>query len=327
MAKLKIFKRGSVLEQKEKKRFLDEDWIVIYPNETEKARRIFSENGIEHDIRKNENGDLVYYFEGAYHNFIYSKFENEEEETVNIKSENQKDMAAEEGEKLNLDSKIMNTEHRVAARAQKVNATAKLGRTVNEKLYEPTQNELLVSVENNDGEKKTAEKSLAEQSPEELKQYFGILTIEEQERLDKQKAREADKINERRPKQKLGRDYQFKTRLTKEEAEIFLDRVKKSRLKQGEFMRQIMLNEEVNIYTVTELDEQAFVKIMEMASDLGRIGGLIKGTVIANKDNFSVFTADDKEKFEKEIRELNELKEEMQKAVQWVYGNSKTHLK
>lgn len=323
MAKLKIFRRGNNPEQKEKKKFLQEARIPIYSHEVEKIKNKLPENGIEYDIRKDENGNLFCCFEEEYYDLVYDIIVGEEEETVNCETENENIETVEELQKPSLASTIANSENIVATNVQKVKPIVKQGKTVNTKVYEPTQNELSTSSEDVD-EEKTDEKSLAEQSPEELKQYFGILTIEEQEHLDKQKAREVERKKEPAKRQKLGRNHEVKTRLTEGELKLFRERVKKSRLKQGDFMRSILLNEEVHVHTLTEIDEQAFIKIMDIAADLGRIGGLIKGTVMANRDNFVVLTPESKEEFEKEIKELNKLKEDLQKAVQWVYGNSET---
>lgn len=158
--------------------------------------------------------------------------------------------------------------------------------------------------------------------PKDLTTDFGILTIEEQKRLDERQSRTESEKKQRKKRVKTGRDTQVKTRLTDTEMELFSERVKASGMKQGDFMRECLLHETVNVRSLTEIDAQAFGKLMEISSDLGRIGGLIKGTVVANRDSFSVLSDDDKKQLEIEIRELNKIKDEVMKVVQSLYGNS-----
>ena len=165
------------------------------------------------------------------------------------------------------------------------------------------------------------QKSVPKKSAKEITQELGVLTIEQQKRIDERMMKpDAEKIKKQRAKK--GRDIQVKTRLTEEEMNRFLERVKESGAKQGEFMRECLLNAEVHVQSLTDIDAEALGTIMEMASDLGRIGGLIKGTVVANKENFEVLTPEAKQSLEKEIRELNALKEDLQRVVQKLYGNS-----
>lgn len=130
-------------------------------------------------------------------------------------------------------------------------------------------------------------------------------------------------MSKKQPKarQKLGRTNQVKTRLTDEELKLFEERVKSSGMKQGDFLRECILHENINIRSVTEIDGQALGLLMEMSSELGRIGGMVKGTVIKNKE-FQILSESEKNLLEKEIKELNKLKEEIQKVVQSIYGNN-----
>lgn len=148
---------------------------------------------------------------------------------------------------------------------------------------------------------------------------FGILTLEEQSYISSIQAKK-DAAAERK-KNKLGRNNQVKTRLTDEELIEFNKRVAASGKKQGDFMRDCLLNQEIIIKSATEYDSQAFQVLMGMASDLGRISGMIKQTVITNKE-FNVLTETEKSELEKEIRELRKLRDEIQKEVTKLYGNS-----
>lgn len=158
--------------------------------------------------------------------------------------------------------------------------------------------------------------------PKDLTKDFGVLTLEEQKRLDERQAKSEAEKKPKKKRVKTGRDNQVKTRLTDTEMQLFSERVKASGMKQGEFMRECLLHEEVHVRSLTEIDAQAFGKLMEMSSDLGRIGGLIKGTVMVNKDEFAVLTPTDKESLEALIRELNKVKDDLLKVVQNLYGDS-----
>lgn len=161
----------------------------------------------------------------------------------------------------------------------------------------------------------------SEVAPKDLTKDFGVLTLEEQRRLDERQAQSEAEKKKKKKRVKTGRDNQVKTRLTDTELKLFSERVKASGLKQGEFMRECLLHEEVHVRSLTEIDAQAFGKLMEISSDLGRIGGLIKGTVMVNKTEFGVLTPGDKEQLEVLIREMNTVKDDLLKVVQNLYGD------
>lgn len=160
----------------------------------------------------------------------------------------------------------------------------------------------------------------SEKEISELAKDFGILSLEEQQRIKDQ----ASKAEKPPKKERIatGRVHQIKTRLTNSELALFRDRVEFSGMKQGDFIRTCLLNEKIIVRNLTDIDEQLFKKIIEISSDLGRIGGLIRGTVIANKENFEVLTPDNKNQLEVEIRELHKVKQELLTVVQNLYGNS-----
>lgn len=166
--------------------------------------------------------------------------------------------------------------------------------------------------------KRKGEISLPTESPVD----FGILTIEEQKRLNKRAEREVNQPRKARKRIKIDRVNQVKTRLTDEELILFQARVKAAGMKQGDYIRELLLHEKVEIKNVTGIDAIALDTLMTIATNLGRIGGLIRTTVIANKDNPNILTAADKQKLEMEIKELSALKVEIQKVVQTIYGNS-----
>ena len=113
----------------------------------------------------------------------------------------------------------------------------------------------------------------------------------------------------------------MKTRLTDAELLFFKARVETSGMTQGEFMRACLLQEQIHSRKLNEIDEQLIETLMEISSDLGRIGGLIKGTVMANKGNFKVLTPEEKNLFERNLRDIIKAKNELQSVVQEIYGN------
>lgn len=167
-----------------------------------------------------------------------------------------------------------------------------------------------------------AQKNPPKVEPKDLTKDFGVLTLEEQKRLDERQSKSEAEKKPKKKRVKTGRDNQVKTRLTDTEMQLFSERVKASGMKQGDFMRECLLHEEVHVRSLTDIDAQAFGKLMEMASDLGRIGGLIKGTVMVNKDEFAVLSPTEKESLEQQIRELNTVKDDLLKVVQNLYGDS-----
>ncbi len=191
--------------------------------------------------------------------------------------------------------------------------------------YTPPQNDFVRNVEaaaRGELPPRTAPKSPPKVEPKDLTKDFGVLTLEEQKRLDERQAKSEAEKKPKKKRVKTGRDNQVKTRLTDTEMQLFSERVKASGMKQGDFMRECLLHEEVHVRSLTDIDAQAFGKLMEMSSDLGRIGGLIKGTVMVNKDEFGILTPTEKEKLEALIRELNTVKDDLLKVVQNLYGDS-----
>lgn len=148
---------------------------------------------------------------------------------------------------------------------------------------------------------------------------LNVVTIEQQlrsaERIAKQPKleRTSDSVPQR--------THQVKTRLSDDEKRFFDQRVKLSGLSQGDFMRQILLHESVEIRSITATDAEALETLLGISSELGRIGGMIRGTVIRNKGEFGVLTPQEKGTLECQIRELNRLKADIQKAVLAVYGD------
>lgn len=167
-------------------------------------------------------------------------------------------------------------------------------------------------------EKKSKEQPSVNPEPRPApKVALNVVTLEEQQRgaeeLAKPNAAKADIAHRR--------TYQVKTRLSEAEKRFFDQRVKASGLTQGDFMRQILLHESVVIQSVTDADTEVLEMLSGIASELGRIGGMIRGTVIRNKGEFGVLTLQEKSALECHLRELNRLKADIQKAVLTIYGD------
>lgn len=153
----------------------------------------------------------------------------------------------------------------------------------------------------------------------EPKVALNVVTVEEQQRRVETVSRPLTET--KMPSTAPRRTYQVKTRLSEEEKQFFDQRVRTSGLNQGDFMRQILLHESVEVRSVTAVDAEALDTLSILASELGRIGGMIRGTVIRNKGEFGVLSPQEKADLECQIRELNRLKVDIQKAVLTVYGN------
>ena len=153
-----------------------------------------------------------------------------------------------------------------------------------------------------------------------LTQEFGILSIEEQKRLDEENAKPPTEKKISPKRKTLGRTNEVKVRLTDDEKKLLEGRVWASGMKQGEFVRQAILHEKIETRSVLAADARTMSELMKMGSELGKIGGLIKKTVTTNKE-FAIFTPEEKSQFEKQMRDLETLRREIQKVVQDIYGN------
>lgn len=156
----------------------------------------------------------------------------------------------------------------------------------------------------------------------DLTKDFGVLTIEEQKRLAERQLKPEPVKHPKLDRVKTGRDYQVKTRLNEAEMTLFRERVKLSGMKQGDFMRACILNEEINIRTMTDIDALAYGKIMEISSNLGRIGGMLRGIIIHGKNNPEILSPTEKADLEREIRDIKMVKTELRKVVKWLYGDT-----
>lgn len=114
--------------------------------------------------------------------------------------------------------------------------------------------------------------------------------------------------------------HQIKTRLSDEELDTFEMLVKASGLPQGEYIRGMVLNGCVEVTRTSLVDAQALETLTEMSAELGRIAGMIRRTVIINKE-FVVLTAGGKERLELQMRELRRLQNSIQMLAEEIHGN------
>lgn len=101
--------------------------------------------------------------------------------------------------------------------------------------------------------------------------------------LESEKEDDSPQKDERKKRKSLGRKNQIMTRLTDSELVKFQNRVKKSGLPQGEYLRNAALEgkiiiEEHSITDITVLDELAMIR-----AELGRQGGLLKMIIKPNQ--------------------------------------------
>ena len=114
--------------------------------------------------------------------------------------------------------------------------------------------------------------------------------------------------------------HQIKTRLSDEELETFDLLVKASGLPQGEYIRGMVLNGCVEVTQTSLVDARSLETLMGMSADLGRLAGMIRRTVIVNKD-FAILTEASKERLEQQMRQLRRLQDQIQSLAEEIHGN------
>lgn len=114
--------------------------------------------------------------------------------------------------------------------------------------------------------------------------------------------------------------HQIKTRLSDEELEAFDLLVRASGLPQGEYIRGMVLNGCVEVTQTSLVDAAALETLTGMSAELGRIAGMIRRTVIVNKE-FGVLTGEGKERLEQQMRQLRRLQVGIQSLAEEIHGN------
>lgn len=142
---------------------------------------------------------------------------------------------------------------------------------------------------------------LSAQIPEEVRQVLNSLPEEK------------TSGNPKRPNQ-------IKTRLSDEELESFEILQKTSGLSQAEYIRGMVLHGSIHVTQTSLMDEQALKVMTEISRTLGKLSGMIRMTVIANKE-FKVLTSGEKDQLEYQLRDLRQLQSYIQVLAEKIYGN------
>lgn len=124
---------------------------------------------------------------------------------------------------------------------------------------------------------------------------------------------ETDKSNVKRP-------HQIKTRLSDEELESFEILVQASGLSQAEYIRGMVLNGSISVTQTSLVDAQALETLTSLSGTLGKLSGMIRMTVIANKE-FKVLNPQEKDQLECQLRSLRQLQSYIQRLAEDMYGH------
>ena len=119
------------------------------------------------------------------------------------------------------------------------------------------------------------------------------------------------------------RTHQIKTRLSDDELDTFEMLVKASGLTQGEYIRGMVLNGCLEVTQTSLMDAQALEKLIALSAELGRVAGMIRKTVIVNKE-FTVLSNTDMQQLEHHIRSLRKLQIYVQSLAEEIHGNLQT---
>lgn len=133
-----------------------------------------------------------------------------------------------------------------------------------------------------------------------------------------------DVLPQEQEKKAVKRTNQIKTRLSDEELEAFELLTKASGLPQGEFIRGMILHGKINVTQTSCVDQQALETLTQLSSQMGKIAGMIRNTVIVNKE-FSLLTNEAKANLEHQIRALRRIQSDVQKTAEALYGHLQTH--
>lgn len=129
-----------------------------------------------------------------------------------------------------------------------------------------------------------------------------------------------DVLPEEREKNEVKRTNQIKTRLSDEELETFDLLVKTSGLPQGEYIRGMVLHGKISITQTSFMDQQALDTLTQLSGMIGKLAGLIRQTVIVNKE-FTILTQEDKSYLEQQIKSLRRVQSAVQRAAEELYGH------
>lgn len=116
------------------------------------------------------------------------------------------------------------------------------------------------------------------------------------------------------------RPHQIKARLSDEELEAFDALLTASGLSQTDYIRGMVLNGSVHVTQTSQVDAKAVELLTIMSADLGRIAGMLRKTIIVNKE-FSLLTPESKDRLERLLRQLRSLQSYIQRLAEDIHGN------
>lgn len=126
------------------------------------------------------------------------------------------------------------------------------------------------------------------------------------------------------PKEKdaepVKRPHQIKSRLSDDELEAFDALLTASGLSQTDYIRGMVLHGRVNITHTSAVDAQALDALTTVSGNLGKIAGMIRQTVIVNKE-FAVLTPESKDRLEAQLRALRQLQTYIQRLAEALHGH------
>lgn len=145
---------------------------------------------------------------------------------------------------------------------------------------------------------------------EELETGISAGKIKNNIELDLQKV---EPIKPKIMRKKLGRNTELKARFTDEEVEIINEKIKKSGLRKGEFIRKCLLEIEIKEINPQKIGSNTDA-LLELKSEIGKVGGLLKAFIKPNLENHNV-SYEDMQQIKKILNELENLKKKVDKEV------------
>ena len=118
----------------------------------------------------------------------------------------------------------------------------------------------------------------------------------------------------KKERKKLNRTVRKGARFTPEEWARIEKQIEKSGMAEGEFIRKILLEGKVEVVQRDTINDVMIQEIRDMAAEIGRIGGLLKN-MIKNIKEHQIFSPVDQAKFNRMIREFDNLKNEWLNAA------------
>lgn len=117
----------------------------------------------------------------------------------------------------------------------------------------------------------------------------------------------------KKTRKKLNRNTELKARFTNEEIKIIEDKINKSGLRKGEFIRRSLLEQEIKERINTKEQIQSTEALIELKSEIGKVGGLLKAFIKPNYNHNVSY--EEMQEIKKQLNELEKLKLKIEKEV------------